>query len=115
LGFTDLSPQTQAYEAQGGSDAVSPPAIDADDPALVRARHDRSAVSARAAEAALPLDLVLPIIEPGRLCGFVAVGDKPEAPANVPTKSKPWHPAPAWSVSTCSRSAPRLINWKSPG
>lgn len=72
------------YEALDGSGAGSPPAIDADDPALVRTRQDRAAVATRAAGSELPFELILPIIEHARLCGFVAVGEKPDAPGYRP-------------------------------
>lgn len=72
------------FESLPGSGAACPARIEADDPALVRARHDRAAVSVRGAGSLLAFDLVLPIIEHGRLCGLIAVGDKPDAPSYRP-------------------------------
>lgn len=74
----------ERFESQPGSDPACAAQIEADDPALVLARHDRDAVSVRITGSMLPFELVLPIIEHGRMCGFIAVGEKPDAPSYRP-------------------------------
>ena len=53
--------------------------IDADDPAVARARVSRGAVVVEDTRSALPASLVLPVIDHGQIVGLLALGAKPNS------------------------------------
>jgi hypothetical protein len=64
------------YDCKSGSLKPETAAIDADDPAVARARAERGPLRTAEAGSTIPADLFLPIADHGQIVGFFALGAK---------------------------------------